>query len=331
MAKNTTESIHAGFWRRVFAFIIDGMLIGIISLILSFILKDVFLNLGENLWYIGFVILGLYFITLNSSIGKGQTLGKKILKIRVVHEKGEFLTIPQSSFRYFILSLVIFSSGIGMSLTSLFGFFQIIPTIFTIIAVFIFFGVIGLLIFNKDKRGLHDYLVKTIVIKSQNPDDINVPKMDNFKEAFLNHKIAFILTISLFIIITAAIIVVPKLLVGATIAGADFSAMLDLKLNLEKDYSVSNVGVQSQVYQSWGSDGEVQKSTNLIVSGYLKYPIYKDEDAKTQLYEQINSKVVSTYPNIENYDNVVIEFRTGYNLGIANFWMRESDSFLITN
>jgi len=137
-------------------------------------------------------------------------------------------------------------------------------------------------------------------------------------EVFSNHKTAFIITLSLFVIITAAIIIVPKMLMGISIAGADFNAMLDLKSNLEKDYPVSNVGVQSQVYQRRGSDGGVEKSTNLIISRYLKYSTFNDKDVKAQLYEQINNEVVSTYPNIENYDNVVSGFRTGYNLGIGN-------------
>jgi uncharacterized RDD family membrane protein YckC len=321
------ESIHAGFWKRFFAFIIDGIIVGVPTFIFSLLLKDIFLRLGENLWYIGFIILGLYFVPFNSDIGKGQTLGKKILKIRVVHGKGEFLTIPQSFFRYCILSLVIFSSGMGMSIYSLTGDFQIIATIYSILAIFVFFGVVILLIFNKDKRGLHDYLVNTMVINSKNIGDINVQKIDTLRDAFIKRKRAFIITIALFILVLSAVIILPKLLFNTFVSGADFNAMHNLRIDLEESFSISNVGVQTQWKKRWESGSKIETNKNLIVSVYLKYPIFKDKNAKSRLYEQIKDRVLSSYQNIENYDKVIIIFRTGYSLGITYFWMKESHEF----
>ncbi len=325
------DSIYAGFWRRIAAFVIDSIIIGIAMLLLSFLLKDIFLNLGENLWYIGFIAIGIYFVIFNSSLGKGQTIGKKLLKIRVVHEKGKFLTLFQSFFRYTIIGLVIFSSGIGQSVYSLAREYNFITTIFTMLAIFLFLGIFGLIIFTKDKRGLHDYLTKTVVIKNNNVKEIRVPKLDSFTEAFKNHKLAFIIILILFLIISLLIIIVPKLLMSSTlISGVDFNAMTELKGDLEKNFDISNVGIQTQ-WNTYLSNGQTETTKNLIISGYLKYSTYNDKNIKEEKYNLINAKVLSSYPDIERFDNLVVVFRTGYNLGIANFDMNENKVFLIKN
>lgn len=322
---------HASFWKRALAFIVDEIIISIAALILSFLFRNFFLNLGENLWYIGFMVLMPYFVILNSSIGKGQTLGKKLLGIRIVNTKGQVVTIPRSFLRYFIIGLVIFNSGIAESLYSLPGILQFTSTVFFVLTILLFFGIVGLIIFNEDKRGLHDYLADTIVINSKNSDDVKVPEVRSFKEVFTNHKAAFTIVIVLFILIIAAAAIIPQVLLKTSGGKINFNAMMNLKNDLEKNFPISNVGVQSQweEYQDWGGS-EKRSTRTLTISGYLKYPIYNDENTKNKLYEEINQRVLSTYPGIQDFNNIVVLFRTGYDLGIASFWTSDTKIFPVT-
>jgi uncharacterized RDD family membrane protein YckC len=84
LAKPTTVSDmgvkYGEFLERLIAIIIDGIIIGIITLILSFIIDWFWANL------LGFVIGLLYFWLLEAN-NNGQTLGKMAMKLRTVNEK----------------------------------------------------------------------------------------------------------------------------------------------------------------------------------------------------------------------------------------------------
>ena len=76
---------------------------------------------GASVLWAGFIIFGIYVVILDSAIGKGQTLGKKLTKISVLNEQGSFISLKQSFIRYLIFSLVLFSTGIGNSIYNLSG------------------------------------------------------------------------------------------------------------------------------------------------------------------------------------------------------------------
>ncbi|MFY9681442.1 MAG: RDD family protein [Candidatus Sulfotelmatobacter sp.] len=99
----------AGFWRRLFAFWIDSVLITIPFVILGYIFHD---NLSpSSRWavVIGFVIALAYFAILGSSIGNGQTIGQRWTGIEVVDVQGNHLPIGKSALRYSILLVPLFS------------------------------------------------------------------------------------------------------------------------------------------------------------------------------------------------------------------------------
>ena len=312
------QSIHAGFWRRFVAFIIDVMIVGTVAVILSFLFRDVLLSLGENLWYIGFIILGLYFTILNSRIGKGQTIGKKILKIRIVYKRGDFLTISQSFIRYLFLCPIIFYNGIVLSFDSL-GI-ESLMMIYSMISIFIFLGIVGFVVFTKEKRGLHDYILKTVVIQSKKINDVNISQIETLKEASVKHKKAFFSIFIIFILILITTTIISKILDDKPVGGVDFSPMLELRKDLNDNYPLSNIGVSSgsgALYKWDGGTETMQK--RLEISAYVKYSIFNDHNARNQLFEQVYNQIVSTYPNIDNYDEIIIVFRTGYNLGIGKY------------
>ena len=56
---------------------------------------------AEILWKMAFFLS--YFSILNSHLGKGQSLGKRLLKLRVVTGSGRPLSLPRTLLRYSLL------------------------------------------------------------------------------------------------------------------------------------------------------------------------------------------------------------------------------------
>lgn len=120
---------YAGFWKRVVATLVDGLVILIVNLILLLILvygfglSSVFLSspvseedayfatytgrfLGYLAWYfVSTLFLWLYYAIMESSKCQG-TLGKMLLGIYVADESGRRIGIGKASGRYFLKVLL---------------------------------------------------------------------------------------------------------------------------------------------------------------------------------------------------------------------------------
>ena len=113
---------------------------------------------------IGIVVYLLYYVVFQYK-NKGQTLGKKLMGIRVVKEEGE-LTINDFIFRSFIINSVLFNIIILILLFTtkdtnyVYGvsILSIIQSIVMIVTVF-------MLLIRKDKKALQDVVTKTKVIE----------------------------------------------------------------------------------------------------------------------------------------------------------------------
>ena len=92
--------IIAGFWKRLFAFLIDGVILGVAGIVIGLMFFDAFASLGGWGRLVGFIIELLYFGLFNSSVGKGQTIGKRATHIKVADRNGQFLSLTKSILRY---------------------------------------------------------------------------------------------------------------------------------------------------------------------------------------------------------------------------------------
>ena len=135
---------YGGFWIRVVAYIIDAIVLGVASSILFAVLgvsmipddlKEfnpvlVCANIGS------IVIVWLYFALMESS-ARGATVGKMAMGLRVVTGDGRQLSFLNATGRYFAKFLSAMFMGIG-------------------------FLMVG---FTERKRGLHDMIANTLVVK----------------------------------------------------------------------------------------------------------------------------------------------------------------------
>ena len=134
---------YGGFWIRVVAYLIDGILLTIVYGVVSRLLG---IDLFESDWkhydpianLVSLAIGWLYFALLESS-ERGATVGKMAMGLRVVTSDGQRLSFLNATGRYFakILSVLILFIGLIM------------------------------VAFTDKKRGLHDMIAGTLVIKTR--------------------------------------------------------------------------------------------------------------------------------------------------------------------
>ena len=111
------------------------------------------------------VLIFAYFV-LFQGFTHGQTLGKKIMRVKVVSTKDKSLSYKQLFIRSIFLYEVIFTiikmiSSIVMPLSSYVIFYNVNYCIFEYLLNLI---LIFTICFNKEHRGLHDLVAKTRVI-----------------------------------------------------------------------------------------------------------------------------------------------------------------------
>src|SRR5699024_5406077 len=138
-----TQRRYAGFWMRFWAYIVDLIIVFSLNGILLSPLK--FINEGEpieaGIWTIsgilGTIILYVYFVWMTK--WKGQTIGKMIFGLKVIHKEEKPLRWSDLIFREVIGR---FSYRV----------FLIITLLYLVVA------------FDRKKQGIHDKLADTVVI-----------------------------------------------------------------------------------------------------------------------------------------------------------------------
>ncbi len=152
---------YSGFWRRVGAYVVDGVILSVIFFVLSLILQAVGVTMYENIesttqveglsaeagvsadlstggtiFLILFVIFEwLYFAKLESS-ARQATIGKMALGIRVTGLNGERISFARATGRFFAKILSALILGIGFLMAA----------------------------FTAHKQALHDMIAGTLVL-----------------------------------------------------------------------------------------------------------------------------------------------------------------------
>ena len=152
---SSAETVKAGFWQRLPAFIIDNIILQILAEIIISPLKSN-LDINETTFasiediiqnFETFITYGLFSIAVHISIScfyftlfhgsTGQTIGKKMMGVKVVPSTGGMMNYRKAFIRYlgYIISVIPFFLG------------------FLWIA------------FDKNKQGWHDKIAGTYVVK----------------------------------------------------------------------------------------------------------------------------------------------------------------------
>ena len=114
---------------------------------------------------ISIIILVLYFVLLQYLL-KGQTIGKKIMKLQIKSNSNKKLNIFNYTIRCLILNEVLINIvSIVLLLVLNKNGYLIYNQIVYVISYVLEMSIIFMIVFDKNNRGLHDYLSNTKVIE----------------------------------------------------------------------------------------------------------------------------------------------------------------------
>jgi uncharacterized RDD family membrane protein YckC len=149
----------AGWWSRVGAALIDGLIVGVVAALIMVPLgigaastdsdTGAAAFIGAAILSIGvFAIVALLYAPLMMSRTNGQTVGRMAVGIRVVRAKGEPMTFGFAALREILVKAILFGA-VGQ----------------------ITFGLAGLIdvlwpLWDEENRALHDMIVNTRVVRA---------------------------------------------------------------------------------------------------------------------------------------------------------------------
>lgn len=290
------KKLRPSIFKRLLALIADFIILGIMGYISGLFLEDFYVSLGKYGTLVGSSITIVYFSILQSSIGKGQTLGKKAIGAKVTNLNGEYLSLDKSFLRSFIvffpiMNLEIFSNGSNLLIL-------LILLMLTIFASFYF------ILVNKSRRCLHDILFDSIVT-NQEVIDIEIDEQnDRSKKKLIPIGVICILMIGMGIY--------------QTFSENTLSQLLSAK---EKIESVDGVITVNEVKSSTTTYSNTNESSSTYTSVEITVRI-NDKNEVNNLesiyFDDIYQIIKDEVPDSENVDGIFITLYYGYNIGIAS-------------
>jgi uncharacterized RDD family membrane protein YckC len=294
----------AGFWRRLFALIIDLLMLGALGMIIGAVFFDPLARMGDAAKLIGFVIALAYFGVCNSGVVGGQTLAKRWLGVRVVDAQGNTLSLPRSLLRYVVLGVPFFANGLTFSpqrmLSLVLGY---------VVALIVFGGMLSIIylyIFNRRTRqSLHDLVVGSHVVQA-------VP--EHGRAAFAPIWQGHLVVVAMLALLALGTPAAARRLAGTT----TFAGMLPLYQTLStQPHVIAAQVVRGTLY----INGTV---THSLQAGLrLDAPMTGDE----VMAKRIAQMVAKGDPDIASEDAVQVTLAYGYNMGIASGWKKHGYSF----
>ncbi|MCU1283663.1 MAG: hypothetical protein JWO13_13 [Acidobacteriales bacterium] len=170
-AQSPPQRIIAGFWRRVFAFVIDTIIVCIPCWVVGFAFFEFFARWEGWGFIVGSLITWPYFVLMGSSTGGGQTIGMRLLSIRVVNRDGRPITIGRSLLRYALLILPFTLNSATLTATVPSSISAVLDTVVTAAEFSIFY----LYVFNiRTRQSLHDLVVESFVVDADHEEVVRV-------------------------------------------------------------------------------------------------------------------------------------------------------------
>ncbi|MFB3897301.1 MAG: RDD family protein [bacterium] len=297
------DRVISGFWRRLLAFIIDSILLGILGYITGLFLFDFYAQLGGAGLILGFFIALLYFGLFNSSLGKGQTLGKRIMRIEVVDSSGNSIPLSRSLLRFTILGIPYFLNGAP------------IPSHITVSPIgygigFLIFGfggaIVYLYIFNRRTRqSLHDLIMGTLVVRTIPKGKL--PHNSVWKTHLIVVGVWFLLVIGF------------SAFASYFSQSGIFPEIRAVQQKIESSGEFRFVTVM--VGKSWRIINDKREETSFIHATVVLKENQNDYDTAAK---KVASFILNVYPDAAKKDFLVVTVSYGYNIGIASSWQSKN-------
>jgi len=292
---HTRRSV-AVVWRRLAAFAVDFLILAAVGFVMGTAGGHFFSRLGNWGKLVGFITAFLYFVPQDSAMGYGQTLGKRLLGVRVVDAAGGYISLPISALRYIIVSAPIFLNGLVMPPGSMGGLaaYAVYVAVFGLGGGIIYFG-----LFNRATRqSLHDIVCGTFVMKED---------VDGAPTGRSPATLHFVVYGVYFAALIAFLVVgIPMI-----ISTERYQGMSESEAALEQIKGVRGATVSSGNFLNFGDSGN-----NLRVIVLLESP--------PESYRDVANKAAGTalrsYRDIGGMDSMRVDAEYGYDIGIYRFY-----------
>jgi len=316
------KKIVVGFWLRLISDILDVIFLGLFGALLSLLFNRLFFSIGEDGLWIGLCITFLYTGILQSNIGQGQSLAKRLLKIQVLRLDGSYLSLQRSFLRYTVIAFICYNSWIWLALTSVLPFLNnpFLQSIYIYGIFFLLLGVVVLLAFHPLKRGLHDFLAGSLVVRKGMHDSekisfLNVPS--KVKRSFIIWgACCLILIIGSCYFLQKQKDQIPLL-----------KELNPIRKQIEENTQFENISIRRTWYTYRGTRGTAKKRTSIDVLTFLKKAKYDNAGLRFAEIKKAVDIVTNSYSNIDECDYVNIQVRTGFNIGIFSYYYRQVKRF----
>ena len=311
--------IYSKFWNRVGAFFIDIIVLALLGFILGLFLKDTFVQLGSQALLIGFIISLVYFGLGNSLIFKGQTLGKKILKLRVVDKNLDTISLQKSLLRTLIYTVPYFFLNYGLNGSTQFSTLFIAKEI--ILLSFLIILPIHFIINSSTRQAIHDLILKTYVVELE-----AYPGQQLKKSRFspiIYSGIVLIVLITLFIFFNLQ----NRNLIETAKKLVPISEQIDRNNEVQN----SSISQNFSTVLKLGSDENISKTNSLVLDIELNKNLISDinpEDIAELAFVKDAVKIIlKDVPNAKRFDFIQVNLIYGYNIGIY----KSSNSMTVSN
>ncbi len=132
--------------------------------------SDISYDLSKQTVVVSFVSLTMYilYFIVFQFYNKGQTIGKKLMKIKIESNDGKDLTMNQLAVRSLIINSIL--ANLILLAVIILGsknVYFVSSTTVSMIQYIIIFTTAMMILFRKDKRGLHDVITNTKVINEK--------------------------------------------------------------------------------------------------------------------------------------------------------------------
>lgn len=313
------EAKISSFGRRLGAFVIDVLILAILGYALGAALPEQFAALGGLGPAVGFLLALPYFGILGSSWCGGQTLGKRIFRIRVVDLQGKPVSPARSFARAAVLTMPYFLNSLAFPLNPVTA---ILGSLLAIVVLGLGGSILYLLLFNRRTgQSTHDLAAETCVATVGDGSPA-VPSV--WPGHFVVVGIWLVLCLG-FVVVElswSSKEVSPTI---QAIEAAGFPGQISFKTktvtepseNLQQDETLTEENFIS-VYPTSGDDDDDDPDVDRFLKAQvtLKQEPQSPEDAATQ----IASIILDTHPAAKEQDAIAIILRYGFDIGIASRW-----------
>jgi uncharacterized RDD family membrane protein YckC len=310
-----------GLWKRILSDILDALFLMAVSSLLSLLLGDWLLDQGSRGAWFGLSICFLYTGLLQSRLGQGQSLAKKLLGIQVLALDGSYLSLPRSFLRYAVIAFFAYSLAWEQLLASFTGHLWASYFLWGVTMV-LFLGCFLMVPLHPLKRGLHDLVAGSIVVR-KGTFKKNLAKLKTAGEKKVKLAYAVYGASSLSMLVLGGWFFLSQAQ-GSEVPGA----LLRIRARVAQETAFSNVKVLSLYTQASRPDGSLGPSAKTIeIKGQLPKAMVQNGHAMDREVDKVVALVIRERRNLPDHEFIRVSPTKGLSIGILDLSLSMSFDF----